>query len=373
MAGRIRTIKPEILEDERTAGLSHEAWRMFVSMWILADDHGALRSDPSWLEGQVFWGSPIANGRKGVEDALDELVAADLISLYEVRGQRYIQITKWSKHQKVDHPSNPRVPRPNDEAAWPVPKQVSDKVYFIRARSSGAIKIGVSWNPSRRLASLQAAHHDALELMASTPGDISSERTLHKRFSASRVSGEWFSPSPELIEFIDTIKRGATLSEEPRETSRDQSRDNQTTLAPDLRPPTPTSDPDHDQKELPPARTRVMGQDEQAQWRAAWEAADLPGSPLLVSVIAEWRRTPDKQRPTPEAACLAYKATVDRQRADGLRAHVGAEHMLRCWGDIVDAARGVIAAPAKKPASGNRNALPPSSSVTDETRAARKF
>lgn len=42
---RIRTLKPEILEDARTAGLSDAAFRLFVAMIVLADDHGNLRAD----------------------------------------------------------------------------------------------------------------------------------------------------------------------------------------------------------------------------------------------------------------------------------------------------------------------------------------
>jgi len=40
VAGRIRCIKPELLEDERTAGLSHEAFRLFIGLILLSDDEG---------------------------------------------------------------------------------------------------------------------------------------------------------------------------------------------------------------------------------------------------------------------------------------------------------------------------------------------
>ena len=44
MSGRIRTIKPELLDDAVTAGLSDMAFRLFVSSIVLADDYGRLRA-----------------------------------------------------------------------------------------------------------------------------------------------------------------------------------------------------------------------------------------------------------------------------------------------------------------------------------------
>jgi len=109
MAGRIRSIKPEILEDERSAGLSSDAWRLWVSMWLLADDHGRLRGAAQWLHSQVFWSCPHP---VSVPDLLIELDAAGVIVRYEVSGQKYIEIPGWSKHQKIDHKGKPRIPTP---------------------------------------------------------------------------------------------------------------------------------------------------------------------------------------------------------------------------------------------------------------------
>ena len=110
MAGRIRSIKPEILEDERSGSLSSDAWRLWVSMWLLADDHGRLRGAPEWLKAQVFW-SPV-HVRIKVPDLLDELASAGVILRYVVDGQRYVEIRTWAKHQKIDHPAKPRIPLP---------------------------------------------------------------------------------------------------------------------------------------------------------------------------------------------------------------------------------------------------------------------
>ncbi len=105
-SGRIRSIKPEILDDAVTAGLSDSAFRLFIAIIVLADDYGRLRAEPGWLRGQVFWNRDInpANFSK----ALDELVP--LVTFYTVDGQRYAEIRNWGKHQRVDKPGKPKVP-----------------------------------------------------------------------------------------------------------------------------------------------------------------------------------------------------------------------------------------------------------------------
>lgn len=106
---RIRSIKPELLEDERTALLTNGEWRLFVSLLLLADDYGNLRANPKQIDGAVFWGT---TERMGVQGMLVVLQDAGLIRLYHVRGQTYAHLCGWSKHQKVDKPGNPLCPGP---------------------------------------------------------------------------------------------------------------------------------------------------------------------------------------------------------------------------------------------------------------------
>lgn len=115
MAGRIRSIKPEILEDEKTAALSHLEWRLFVSLWLIADDHGNLRGEPGYVQGQTLWAAN--ETRAAVADALEVLAAVGLLTPYTVRGQSYCHITGWAKHQRVDKPGKPRMPGPNESDA----------------------------------------------------------------------------------------------------------------------------------------------------------------------------------------------------------------------------------------------------------------
>jgi hypothetical protein len=111
---RIRTLKPEILEDEKTARLSDAAYRMFTALIVLADDHGNVRANSGWLIGQIWWAH---DDPPRVAELLRQVAEAGLIHVYTVRGQLYCHIRGWEKHQRVDNAGKPRVPTPKDAEA----------------------------------------------------------------------------------------------------------------------------------------------------------------------------------------------------------------------------------------------------------------
>jgi hypothetical protein len=76
------------------------------------------------------------------------------------------------------------------------------KVYFIQAGDGGAIKIGISDNPHKRLGKIQTDCPHRLTILAIIDGGAALEAELHARFKASRGIGEWFSPTPDLLDFI---------------------------------------------------------------------------------------------------------------------------------------------------------------------------
>lgn len=114
MSGRIRTIKPEILEDELAVGLSDRAWRLWVSSWVLADDHGNLRAHERYLAANVWQNTSV-----DVAPALAELLQIGRFEPYAVDGQRYVHIKNFDRHQRVDNAGKPRVPTPDlDDGTW---------------------------------------------------------------------------------------------------------------------------------------------------------------------------------------------------------------------------------------------------------------
>lgn len=119
MSGRIRTVKPEWLEDELLAAASDEARVLSVALMLMADDYGRGRASlatvaaGAWryqLERDDGAHAPEILAR--ASRALRELVAIRFVTVYEVSGQRYFAIRTWAKHQRVDRPSKPRIPEP---------------------------------------------------------------------------------------------------------------------------------------------------------------------------------------------------------------------------------------------------------------------
>lgn len=63
-------------------------------------------------------------------------------------------------------------------------------IYFIRCGKF--IKIGFSKNPATRLKELQTANPNKLVLVATMPGNLQTELSLHEIYKNKRVRGEWF-------------------------------------------------------------------------------------------------------------------------------------------------------------------------------------
>jgi len=79
-------------------------------------------------------------------------------------------------------------------------------IYFIRRISDGAIKIGYSRSVKDRV---QVYKHDgSLQLICLIDGDLGTEKKLHEIFAEYRISGEWFEPGKDLLEYIGSFAIG---------------------------------------------------------------------------------------------------------------------------------------------------------------------
>lgn len=111
MRARIRTLKPEVWEDEAVGKLG--AWErlLFVGLITMADDEGRLRALPSAIAGHIFPydDHPPAKILKW----LDAIARAGLIQRYESDGTEYVQIKGWSAHQKINRPTASTLPAPS--------------------------------------------------------------------------------------------------------------------------------------------------------------------------------------------------------------------------------------------------------------------
>lgn len=91
---RARNIKPGLYKNEDLAECSVWARYIFPGMWMLADREGRLEDRPKRIKGELLPYDSIE-----VEPLLVELSGKGFIVRYEVDGQRYIQIAKFSEHQ----------------------------------------------------------------------------------------------------------------------------------------------------------------------------------------------------------------------------------------------------------------------------------
>ena len=107
---RIRTIKPEAFVSESLAEVSVEAERTFFGLLTQADDHGRHRDNAAIIAG-LLWPLRAEHTSVHVEDDLQQLADAGLICRYTgCDSRRYLHIVTWSDHQKIDKPSQSRMP-----------------------------------------------------------------------------------------------------------------------------------------------------------------------------------------------------------------------------------------------------------------------
>jgi len=94
-------------------------------------------------------------------------------------------------------------------------------IYFIQGARGGPIKIGSAGNPWQRAAALQTGNPNKLSVIAVIPGGRAEEAALHSKFASLREHGEWFSPSSDLVSFIDGVK-AAQREAPPQPTDEDE-------------------------------------------------------------------------------------------------------------------------------------------------------
>lgn len=82
--------------------------------------------------------------------------------------------------------------------------------YFVRARGIGDIKIGKTKDIVGRMRQMFTFCSRGADLLACYPGNMAHETELHREFEQSRLCGEWFRASSELLDYLEMI--GADLS-----------------------------------------------------------------------------------------------------------------------------------------------------------------
>src|SRR3990172_6745477 len=111
---RIRTIKPDAPTHRKTGKLSDRAFRLWLTMRTQADDEGRVVAYPDQLRLLAFGYQPETLVEHS-ENALREIDESGLIRLYQVEsGTRYAFFPSWKDHQRIDKPSDSKLPSYSD-------------------------------------------------------------------------------------------------------------------------------------------------------------------------------------------------------------------------------------------------------------------
>jgi hypothetical protein len=159
---RSRNVKPGFFTNEQLAEVGIPARLLFVGLWMMADREGRLEYRPKRIKMQVFPGDSV-----DVEPMLHDLQGQTLIVMYEVKGNTYIWIPGFAKHQK------------------PHPKEVPSTLPPYPGGSQPPIGGGV--NPSDVLnpdvlSSRGIEQPAAVLTLASASGDANSGRSPFEKF-----------------------------------------------------------------------------------------------------------------------------------------------------------------------------------------------
>lgn len=112
MRPRIRSVKPEMRQDERYGRLSYPARELFNGLITLADDEGRFLATTSTILGHVFPFDRDAPRRLKIW--VNEVKASGMVVFYVADGVPYGAFRHWKRHQKINRPTASVLPKPPD-------------------------------------------------------------------------------------------------------------------------------------------------------------------------------------------------------------------------------------------------------------------
>jgi hypothetical protein len=140
---RIRTIKPELWDDELLGTCSIPARLLFIGLISNADDDGRLRGAPSRLAGRIFQYDELTP--KKVDAWLKELEDARLIVRYAVGKERFIWLPAFKKSQVINKYKASTLPAPPPHQYDPATGEVREG--YRNGTVAGQSLAGISTAP----------------------------------------------------------------------------------------------------------------------------------------------------------------------------------------------------------------------------------
>lgn len=115
---RKRMVSPELLTSETVASLPLRARYGFVALWMYLDDCGRGRDNPALIKAHTWPLDKITIAN--VESDLAEMDGRGLICRYQLEEIAYLHSPSWFDWQKINRPTESRVPpcESHEPEAW---------------------------------------------------------------------------------------------------------------------------------------------------------------------------------------------------------------------------------------------------------------
>ena len=106
---RKRMIDPNIWQSEDFSKLSTLGKLVFIGLFSLADDEGRGRCNPVYLKSTLF---PYEEGIRSadIDKTLSEISSNMSVIFYSCDGSSYYSLYNWNTWQKIDRPSQSKIP-----------------------------------------------------------------------------------------------------------------------------------------------------------------------------------------------------------------------------------------------------------------------
>ena len=91
---RARNIKPSFFTNDELGDVNPLARLLFIGMWTIADFKGCFEYKPKRLKVQL-----LPYDDCDIEQLVNDLEKSGFISIYSVRGRKYIKAINFAKHQ----------------------------------------------------------------------------------------------------------------------------------------------------------------------------------------------------------------------------------------------------------------------------------
>jgi hypothetical protein len=106
---RMRSIKPEMFRSFTVSAWPIAVRWTFAGLLTYLDDSGRGADDARLIKAEVYPIDDEMPGRK-VEQHLAAIEKTGPLCRYQVDGRRYIHITSWAEHQRINRPTASRIP-----------------------------------------------------------------------------------------------------------------------------------------------------------------------------------------------------------------------------------------------------------------------